>query len=86
MYRQLQEELFKLQEKHFNMTKQELENIITEQQNLKNLPNNKLIEFMDKLSADFEITKQNIINTTIFLDKLEELYNNTLKEFQSRNK
>jgi hypothetical protein len=68
------------------MTKQELENIITEQQNLKNLPNNKLIEFMDKLSADFEITKQNIINTTIFLDKLEELYNNTLKEFQSRNK
>ena len=66
------------------MTKQELENIIIEQQNLKNLPNTKLVEFMDKLSVEFEITKQNIINTTIYLDKLEELYNNTLKEYQTR--
>lgn len=66
------------------MTKQELENIIIQQQNLKNLPNTKLVEFMDKLSVEFEITKQNIINTTIYLDKLEELYNNTLKEYQTR--
>jgi len=66
------------------MIKQELENIIIEQQNLKNLPNTKLVEFMDKLSVEFEITKQNIINTTIYLDKLEELYNNTLKEYQTR--
>jgi hypothetical protein len=66
------------------MTKEELENIIAEQSNLKNLPNTKLVDFMDLVSNDFEITKQNIINLTIYLDKLEELYNNTLKEYQFR--
>jgi len=67
------------------MKKEEFENIINEQKNLKTLPNNKLVEFMDLLSSDFESTKQTIINTTLYLDKLEELYNNVLKAYQERN-
>ena len=67
------------------MKNEEFENIINEQKNLKSLPNNKLVEFMDLLSSDFESTKQTIINTTIYLDKLEELYNNVLKSYQERN-
>jgi hypothetical protein len=70
----------------FNMKKEEFENIIKEQSNLKNLPNQKLVEFMDLLSSDFEGTKQNIINSTLYLDKVEELYNNTLKVYQERTK
>lgn len=70
----------------FNMKKEEFENIITEQSNLKNLPNQKLVEFMDLLSSDFEGTKQSIINSTLYLDKVEELYNNTLKVYQERTK
>jgi hypothetical protein len=68
------------------MKKEEFENIIKEQSNLKNLPNQKLVEFMDLLSSDFEGTKQNIIDSTLYLDKVEELYNNTLKVYQERNK
>jgi hypothetical protein len=67
------------------MKKEEFENIIKEQSNLKNLPNQKLVEFMDLLSSDFELTKESIINSTRYLDKLEELYNNTLKVYQERN-
>ena len=66
------------------MKKEEFENIVNLQINLKEQPNSKLIEAMDILTTDFELTKENIINLTIYLDKLEELYNNTLKEFQSR--
>jgi len=69
-----------------NMRKEEFENIIKEQSNLKDLPNQKLVEFMDLLSSDFEGTKQNIIDSTLYLDKVEELYNNTLKVYQERNK
>ena len=68
------------------MRKEEFENIIKEQSNLKNLPNQKLVEFMDLLSSDFEGTKKNIIDSTLYLDKVEELYNNTLKVYQERNK
>ena len=68
------------------MRKEEIEIIIKEQSNLKNLPNQKLVEFMDLLSSDFEGTKQNIIDSTLYLDKVEELYNNTLKVYQERNK
>lgn len=68
------------------MKKEEFENIIKEQSNLKNLPNQKLVEFMDLLTSDFEGTKQNIINSTLYLDKVEELYNNTLKVYQERTK
>ena len=70
----------------FNMKKEEFENIIKEQSNLKNLPNQKLVEFMDLLSSDFEGTKENIINSTRYLDKIEELYNNNLKVYQERTK
>ena len=66
------------------MKKEELENIIKEQPNLKDLPNNKLIEMMDLLTKDFELTKETIINSTRYLDKVEELYNNTLKVYQDR--
>lgn len=66
------------------MTKEEFDLIIQEQKNLKSLQNSKLIEFMDKLSSDFEIVKKNIIDQTIYLDKIEGLYNNVLKEYQNR--
>jgi hypothetical protein len=68
------------------MEKIELENIINEQKNLKNIPNLKLVEYMDVLTQDFEMTKQNIINLTHYLDKVEELYENILKEYQLRAK
>jgi hypothetical protein len=68
------------------MRKEEFEHIIKEQSNLKNLPNQKLVEYLDLLSSDFEGTKQNIINLTLYLDKVEELYNNTLKVYQERTK
>ena len=67
------------------MTNEEFQNIINEQKNLKELPNAKLVEFMDLLSLDFETTKQSIINSTIYLDKVEELYNNVLTSYQDRN-
>jgi hypothetical protein len=66
------------------MTKIELEGIISQKSNLKNLPNSTLVEFMDKLTLDFETTKQNLINLTIHLDKVEEIYNFILKEYQNR--
>ena len=66
------------------MKKEELENIINEQKNLKNLSNNSLVEFMDLLSSDFEVTKNNIIQQTFYLDKIEGLYNNILKVYEER--
>jgi hypothetical protein len=66
------------------MKNEEFQNIIDEQKNLKDLPNTKLVEFMDLLSSDFELTKQSIINSTIYLDRLEELYNNVLNVYQDR--
>jgi hypothetical protein len=68
------------------MLKEELENIIAQQSDLKNLPNSELIKSMDLLTTDFESTKQNIINLTYYLDNIEELYNLILKEYQSRGK
>ena len=75
---------FGLVENLYNMTKEEFENILNLQNNLKELPNTKLVEVMDKLTVAFDLTKENVISLTIYLDKLEELYNNTLKEYQSR--
>lgn len=66
------------------MNKEEFDLILKEQKTLKDLPNSKLIEFMDKLSTDFELVKKNIIDQTIYLDKIEELYNSFLKEYQFR--
>lgn len=67
------------------MKAEEFEKIISEQTDLKNLPNTTLASYMDLLSEDFELTKQSIINQTLYLDKLEELYNNILKVYQDRN-
>jgi hypothetical protein len=66
------------------MVKEEFENIVKELGDLKNIPNTKLIEIMDKLTTDFEVTKNNIIGLTVYLDSVEELYNKALKEYQSR--
>ena len=66
------------------MTKLELENIVSQKSNLKNLPNTVLVNFLQKLSDEFEITKNEIIDKTHHLDKVEELYNNILKEYQLR--
>jgi len=67
-----------------NMNKEEFENIVKELGDLKNLPNSKLIEIMDKLTNDFDLTKNSIIGLTVYLDSVEELYNKTLKEYQDR--
>jgi len=67
------------------MKNEEFQNILEEQKNLKDLPNTRLVEFMDLLSSDFELTKQSIITSTIYLDKVEELYNNVLNVYQDRN-
>lgn len=67
------------------MTKIELENILSQRSNIKNLPNNALIEYMDKLTAEFEVTKQSLISLTYHLDKVEEIYNFILKEYENRN-
>ena len=67
------------------MTKEEYDNIIKEQRDIKNVPNTKLIEYMDVLSNDFEVTKNQIINLTFYMDKVEELYNKILAEYQLRN-
>ena len=66
------------------MKKEEFEKIVKELEDLKNLPNNKLIEVMDTLTTEFELTKNNIIGLTLYLDKVEEFYNKSLDEYQSR--
>lgn len=66
------------------MKKEEFDNIVKEMVDLKNQPNSKLIEFMDKLTDDFETTKNNIIGLTLYLDKVEEMYNKVLEEYQNR--
>jgi hypothetical protein len=67
-----------------NMNKEEFEDIVKELGDLKNTPNTKLIEIMDKLTTDFDATKNNIIGLTFYLDKVEEMYNKTLNEYQNR--
>ncbi len=66
------------------MTKTELDEILREQNNLNNLPNNDLVKYLDLLSEDFEATKKNIIVGTIYLDKVEMIYNNILKIYNER--
>lgn len=67
------------------MEKKELDIIKQQLVNLKNLPNSKLLDYMDKLSSDFEEKKAQIINLTLELDNVELVYNNILKEYQNRN-
>jgi hypothetical protein len=66
------------------MKSEEFEKIVKDLGDLKNLPNNALIENMDLLTTDFELTKNNIINLTLYLDKVEEMYNKMLGEYQNR--
>ena len=66
------------------MTKIELENIISQINNLKNCPNSVILNNLDLLSNEFEVTKNNILQLTYHLDKIEELYDKTLNEYQSR--
>ena len=66
------------------MNKEEFENIIELQKELKDQPNSKLIEVMERLTTEFDLTKESIINSTIYLDKVEELYNKVLKEYETR--
>ena len=67
------------------MTKEELNKIIEDQKDLKNLPNNNLITMMDILSLEFDEVKKNLISMTFHLDKIEELYDNSLKEYQTKS-
>ena len=66
------------------MKKEELDHIATSLNGLKDLPNSQLIEFMDKLTIEYENTKTYIINSTMHLDVVENLYNKILKEFEKR--
>lgn len=68
------------------MKKEELKLIQEEQKNLGQLPNSKLIEFMDKLSLEFEEVKKTIIESTYHLDSVELMYNNILEEYKKRTK
>lgn len=67
------------------MKDEKFKEILQEQSTLKDLPNTKLVEYLDVLSSDFELTKASIINSTLYLDKVEELYNRVLKTYQERN-
>lgn len=59
--------------------------VIDHIKNIKELPNSKLVEIMDILSAEFDNTKSNIINLTHYLDNLEIMYNSVLSEYEERN-
>ncbi len=67
------------------MKNEKFEEIVSGITNLKDLPNNTLVEYLDLLSSDFELTKDSIIKSTLYLDKVEELYNRVLKTYQDRN-
>jgi hypothetical protein len=67
------------------MKDEKFKEILDSQLLLKDLPNTKLVEFMDLLSSDFESTKDSIIKSTLYLDKVEELYDRVLKVYQERN-
>ena len=67
-----------------SMEKLEYKTIKTQIGNLKNLPNNVLLSFMDNLTNDFEETKQKLIDLTYHIDNVEEDYNKILKGYQSR--
>ena len=67
------------------MKDEKFKEILDSQLSLKDLPNTKLVEFMDLLSSDFDSAKESIIKTTLYLDKVEELYDRVLKVYQERN-
>ena len=67
------------------MKDEKFKEILDSQIGLKDLPNIKLIEYLDLLSSDFDFTKESIIKSTLYLDSIEELYNRVLKVYQDRN-
>lgn len=67
------------------MTQEEFKVLNDTIKEIKNLPNNKLEDVMDKINAEFEITKNSIISMSFYLDTLEEMYNSLLKEYKERN-
>jgi phage terminase Nu1 subunit (DNA packaging protein) len=67
------------------MKDEKFNEILDSQLSLKDLPNTKLVEYMDLLSSDFDTTKESIIKSTLYLDKVEELYDRLLKVYQERN-
>lgn len=67
------------------MEQSKIDIIKNQSSNLKNIPNSKLVEFMDYLTVEFETKKTSIIDLTLQLDNIELLYNTILKEFQNRN-
>lgn len=67
------------------MTQEEFKILGEVVKDMKNIPNAKLEETMDKLSLEFESTKNTILGLSFYLDKLEEMYNSLLKEHTDRN-
>lgn len=67
------------------MKDEKFKEILDTQSSLKDLPNTKLVEYLDLLSYDFDSTKESIIKNTLYLDSVEELYNRVLKVYQDRN-
>jgi phage terminase Nu1 subunit (DNA packaging protein) len=67
------------------MKDEKFKEILDIQSTLKDLPNTKLVEYLDLLSYDFDSTKESIIKSTLYLDSVEELYNRLLKVYQERN-
>jgi flagellar motor switch protein FliG len=67
------------------MTQEEFKIIWEVVKDLKNIPNAKLEETMDKISNEFDQTKNTILGLSFYLDKLEEMYNTLLKEYTDRN-
>jgi DNA anti-recombination protein RmuC len=51
---------------------------------MKNLPNQRIIDNLEKLADEFEEIKKNLIDLTYQLDTVEESYNKFLKEYNSR--
>ena len=63
-----------------------LNEIIEESKNKKNLPNKKLVDMMSELTDEFEKTKKELIILTQYFDKLEETYDSLLIEYETRQK
>jgi len=67
------------------MKDEKFKEILDSQSSIKDLPNTKLVEYLDLLSSDFDATKEMIIKSTLYLDSVEDLYNKVLKVYQDRN-
>lgn len=68
------------------MRKEDIENILEEIKDLPNIPNNRLVSLMDKLSAEFDQTKNSLIDLSFHLDNVESLYYRILNEYEKRGK